>query len=127
MHVSGPDAYAVELLDASETNDATSDALETSNASEISAVKRPSVGASLTWGNVKGDVFMKNVFSAYEEVVHWRRYLFLVPSGSTGKSFVRELARLLRTLAEDSAFAPVAMTAVMTMPHLFLQKPTPKS
>ena len=53
--------------------------------------------------------------------------LFLVPSGSTGKSFVRELARLLRTLAKDSALVPVAMTAVMTMPHLLLQKPTPKS
>ena len=70
---------------------------------------------------------MKSILSAYEEVVHWRRNLFLVPSGSTGKSFVRELARLIRTLAEDSALAPVAMTAITTMPHLLLPKPTPKS
>ena len=84
-------------------------------------------GVSFAWGNTNGDVFMKSILSAYEEVVHWRRNLFLVPSGSTGKSFVRELARLIRTLAEDSALAPVAMTAIMTMPHLLLQKPTPKS
>ena len=84
-------------------------------------------GANFTWGDSSGDSFVKNLLSAYAEVVYWKRNVFLVPSGSSGKTFVRELARVLRALTEDSALAPVAMTAIMTMPHLLLQKPTPKS
>ena len=84
-------------------------------------------GANFAWGDSSGDSFVKNLLSAYAEVVHWKRNVFLVPSGSSGKAFVRELARLLRTLTEGSALAPVAMTAIITMPHLLLQKPTPKS
>ena len=30
----------------------------------------------------------------YEEVIHWRRNLFQVPLGASGKAFVSELARL---------------------------------
>ncbi len=82
---------------------------------------------NFTWGDFNGESFVQNLLSAYAEIVHWRRNIFFVPSGSSGKTFVRELARLLRTFTENSALAPVAMTAVMTMPHLLLQKPTPKS
>ena len=53
---------------------------------------------------------------AYDEVVHWKTNLFLVPFGSVGKSFITEVARLYRAVATSSALESVA-----------LQKPYPKS
>ena len=46
------------------------------------------------WDEVNGSVFCQNIDRAYEEIVHWKRNVLLLPSGKLGKSFVRELARL---------------------------------
>ena len=48
------------------------------------------------WGPHEGDEFYSIISNVYEEVIHWRRNVFLVPSGSTGKAFVSELARLFQ-------------------------------
>ena len=45
------------------------------------------------------------------------------PSGKAGKAFVSELARLFRAYGEGSTLESVALTAVMIMPALLLQKP----
>ena len=55
------------------------------------------------WGCLNGDDFACAIHSAYCEVVHWRRNLFLVQSGSVGKAFVRELTRLFKAYAQASA------------------------
>lgn len=70
-----------------------------------------------------GDTFSRTIKTVYNEVVHWCRNLFKVTSGITGKSFVRELTRLFQAYAEGSAMEPVALTCVMTMHALLLQKP----
>ena len=75
------------------------------------------------WGNIDGIMFQNAVNCAYNEVVHWRRNIFKVPSGKAGKSFVRELSRLFRAYAEGTALESVALTAAMTLPSLLLQKP----
>lgn len=79
------------------------------------------------WGTVSGEEFVRVVDSVYDEVVHWRRNLFKVPSGKEGKAFVSELARLFRSYAEATALEQVALKAAMVMPHLLLQKPDPNS
>lgn len=79
--------------------------------------------ANFQWGSLSGSQFTENVMSAYSEVAHWRSNLFHVPSGAVGKKFVSELARLIQAYADASALESVALTAVMTMPHLLLQKP----
>ena len=35
--------------------------------------------------------------AAYDEVVHWKRNLFMVPFGRLAKGFVQELSRLFRS------------------------------
>ena len=75
------------------------------------------------WGDMDEDTFSRTIKTACKEVVHWRRNLLKVPSGKTGKAFVRELARLFQAYAEGSAMESVALTCVMTMPALLLQKP----
>ena len=40
------------------------------------------------WGSHEGKAYYDAVTTAYNEVIHWRRNVFLVPSGTTGKAFV---------------------------------------
>ena len=79
-----------------------------SHSSDEDEVSRPSIDVTLpspalqppkfTWGSCSGEVFCMNINLAYEEVVHWRRNLFQVPSGSVGKSFVFRAGSSLSSL-----------------------------
>ncbi len=72
---------------------------------------------------------LHSLAAAYAEVVHWKKNLFPVPRGSSGKKFVMELSRLFRGYAEQSALESVALQAITftVMSILLLQKPTRKS
>ena len=72
-------------------------------------------------------MFTNLIDEAYSQIVHWRPNLFKVPSGSCGKQFVAELARLFEAFTTESALEPVALSAAMTLPALMLQKPHAKS
>ena len=48
------------------------------------------------------------ISSIYDEIVHWKQNLFQVPSGSFGKAFVMELARLYQTYADCSSLESTA-------------------
>ena len=81
--------------------------------------------SSFHWaGNVDGLSFSHSIEAAYNEVVHWRRNLFMVPSGKVGKRFVSLLATLWQAYAEASALESVAFKAAMVMQALLLQKPS---
>ena len=72
------------------------------------------------WGNNQGEEYCAKVNQAYEEVVHWRRNLFQVPSGSAGKAFVTELARLYQAYTDGSSLESVALKACTVAPILLL-------
>ena len=77
-----------------------------------------------TWSDsMNREDFIQVVSAAYDEIKHWRRNLFLTPSGKAGKMFFSELARLFRAYGEGSALEFIALKAVMIMPALLLQKP----
>jgi hypothetical protein len=76
------------------------------------------------WGSCEGHVFCEKINLAFEEVIHWRRNLFQVPSGSIGKAFVSELARLFQAYADSSTLECIAMKATTVLPILLLQKPS---
>ena len=76
-----------------------------------------------TWGEVDSSAFSTSIKAAYSEVVNWKRNIFTVPSGTHGKRFVNELARLIRAYADASAMEGVALYAAMVMPALLLQRP----
>ena len=80
-----------------------------------------------SWGDVDGETFRCALNGTYDEIVHWKRNLFKVPSGKAGTAFVRELSRMFRAYADHSALENVAMKAAMVMPALLLQKPHPRS
>ena len=79
------------------------------------------------WNDISGDEVCKFLMSAYEEIIHWKPNIFLIPYGKAGRSFVQELARLYQAFAEDSALSSIALTACSVMQPLLLQKPYRKS
>ena len=83
--------------------------------------------ASFKWGEIEGEAFCQDIQECYNQIVHWRRNLFKVPSGQAGKSFVRGLTRMFQSYADASALETVALQAAMVMPALLLQKPHAKS
>jgi len=87
----------------------------------------PMQSPTFRWGAIEGGAFARAIQNCYEEIVHWKRNLFKVPSGRAGKSFVRELTRMFQAYADASALESVAFQAAMVMPALLLQKPHPKS
>ena len=79
------------------------------------------------WSDLAGPEFSKAIDDAYSQIVHWKPNLYRVPSGSSGKKFVSELARLFQAFADASALETIALKAAMTLPALVLQKPHAKS
>ena len=82
---------------------------------------------SFLWGNVDSATLIDHMNDAYDEVVHWKMNLFLVPFGSVGKSFIAELARLFRSVAIGSSLECIALKATTVLTVLALQKPYTKS
>ena len=78
-----------------------------------------------SWQTRTGREFSDAINDAYSQIVHWKRNLFMVPSGAQGKRFVGELARLFNAFANESALEAFAVKAALTMPAL--QKPSAKS
>ena len=57
-------------------------------------------------------------------IIHWKRNIFLLPSGATGKSFIQEITHLLQAFASGSAMESIALKASFVMQVLLLQKPS---
>ena len=78
-------------------------------------------------GSLKGDRFQLELRRAYNEIIQWRRNLFMVPSRKVGETFVGEMARLFKMYGESTTLEPISLMAAMTMPSLLLQKPHQRS
>jgi len=75
------------------------------------------------WGEKKGSEFVKVLDNIYERIVYWRKNLFLLPSGSSGKQFIRETTRLVNSWIDETPLKDFSFKAIMVMPALLLQKP----
>ena len=82
---------------------------------------------NFTWGTLDGNTFFQLMTNIYDEVVHWNRNIFLIPSGAAGKGFVSELAHLSQAYADESSLECIALKACMVMQMILLQKPSPRS
>ena len=64
---------------------------------------------------------------AYEKIVHWKRNLFMMPSGVAVKKYIEEITRLLELWIQDPPLKSIALKAIHSMSALLLQKPTKNS
>ena len=60
--------------------------------------------------------------SAYNEIVYWKKVLFLLPTGAAGKRFIKEIIRLVNSWTYKSNLETIALKVLMIMPCLLLQK-----
>ena len=79
------------------------------------------------WGKLSSLEIATSVISAYKKVVKWRRNIFQVPSGQAGKAFIEEMTKTINFFTSSSNMESIAITMVMIMPALLLQKPSKKS
>ena len=77
---------------------------------------------NFTWGRLNAQTFIGQIQDAYDKVIHWRRNVFLVPSGSAGCCFVDELANLFREYGEASALESIVLKTSTVYCVLLLQK-----
>ena len=79
------------------------------------------------WGRYRDIEFEENVTFIYEQIVYWKKNLFLFPTGKAGKLFIDKLTKLFNAWIDGSPLKKIAMKAVMTMPSLLLQNPSKES
>ena len=74
-----------------------------------------------TWGNISHESFCDIINGVYDEIVHFRRNIFNVPSGRAGKAFIEELTFWIKQFNSNSDLNSVALKAFMVLPTLILQ------
>ena len=67
------------------------------------------------WGQLDGQTFSQMIDTAYIDTIHWKRNIFLLPSGAPGKSFIQEITRLLQAFAKSSQMESIALKASFVM------------
>jgi len=79
------------------------------------------------WGEHEGSDIAHQIQNAYEHIVHWRRNIFMPPTGSATKSMMQEMVKLLKAWNDHTELGKLALCALMIMPALLMQKPFAKS
>ena len=79
------------------------------------------------WGRYRDKEFEENVSFIYEQIVYWKRNMFLLPTGKAGKQFIDEITKLINIWTDESPMKNIAIKAIMIMPSLLLQKPSKES
>jgi len=78
------------------------------------------------WGPRDGADFINDVNVAYEITTKWRKNVFKLPSGQSGKSFTLALSRLYDAYASRSPLECIALKAAAILVPLLLQQPAGK-
>ena len=79
------------------------------------------------WGRYKEAQFVNMLNAVYDKVVFWRKNIFLLPSGKSGKQYIEETTRLINSWIQNLPLQDVAFKAIMVMPNVLLQKPARNS
>jgi hypothetical protein len=78
------------------------------------------------WGTKDAPDFIHDVERAYATTTKWRKNVFKLPSGQSGKLFTQGLSRLFAAYGERSPLEVIALKAAAIMAPLLLQQPLGK-
>ena len=88
---------------------------------------KTSVVPKCSHNNLPGEVFSDKIIRAYNEVIFWRKNLFMLPSGKAGKQFIKELTFWLEQFNRGTKLEGIALKVYMLLPGLLMQKPSKSS
>jgi hypothetical protein len=86
----------------------------------------PLATPTFKWASREGADFMTDVNCAYEITTKWRKNVFKLPSGHSGKLFTSALARLYDAYGSRSPMESIALKAAAIIAPLLLQQPAGK-
>ena len=81
----------------------------------------------LNINGIQGDVYETQTNNAYNEIIKWRKNIFMLLSGKAGKALICKLSYWLDQFNGDTKLKPVSVTTFMVLPSLLLQKPSRQS
>ena len=67
------------------------------------------------------------ITDAYNEIVTWRKNVFLIPYGKTGRDFIDQVALHINDWNNGAKCQHIALKAAFVLLAVGLQKPSPKS
>ena len=76
------------------------------------------------YNTLGGNELVEIINKVYDDVITWRKNLFLVPTGKLGKDFIILMTHWLEQFNNNSDFKGIALKTFMILPSLFLQKPS---
>ena len=79
------------------------------------------------WHDITGLEFTQTIDNVYDEIEHWRKNIFKLPSGTAGRSFISLLTNWLDYFNRGTEFRRIALKVFMVLPCLLLQKPSRQS
>ena len=79
------------------------------------------------WHDMTGLQFTQTTDNIYDGIVHWRKNLFKLPSGTAGRSFISLLTNWLDHFNCGNEFRRIALKVFMVLRCLLLQKPSCQS
>ena len=77
----------------------------------------------LNINSIPGDVYETQINNAYDEIIKWRKNIFMLPSGKAGKAFIRELSYWLDQFNRDTKLKPVFYYHIYGLAKSALTKP----
>ena len=66
------------------------------------------------WGVYNNNEFEHNVNVGYNKILHWRKNIFLLPTGQAGKRFIEENIRLMNQWLIDLPMKEIAFKAIIS-------------
>lgn len=54
------------------------------------------------WNKVRGSIYKKDLNEADEQIVQWRKNIFMVPLGAADKKFINEIAGIRNLWTNDT-------------------------
>ena len=80
------------------------------------------------WNTVPRSVYQEDLEEAYEQIVYWRKNVFMVPTSTSGKKFFNKTTIHFDQWTNDTPLKSIAFKAIINvMPDLLQQKPSRKS
>ena len=73
------------------------------------------------WNTVPQRIYQKDLEETYNQVVYWRKNIFMEPTGAAGKKFIDGISRLLNLWTNETPLKNIALKAIHVMLAPLLQ------
>ena len=74
------------------------------------------------WNELTGSRFHTLIHDAYKKTIQWKRNMFILPTGASGKEYINETMHLFNLWVYNTPYESIAQKAIQMMLPLLLRK-----